>query len=211
MVLRRYLISMTAALALVMTACTSQYTAQLASQALTDVHLKSSYKIDRQSEWVIHSTTAIFLAWPSQLEDSETQARGRHLDSLFASLRLGLEQAFPAFHCAQRALSLPEAFVLAEQASSGLLFWPKLVAVENRLNSPQELVEGRALHPGSQYGNDAAVFQVLVYEVRTRRLIDVATVFSRSHLFADTDSQAINLLDQAVKHYVYTITGKKAG
>ena len=85
-----------------------------------------------------------------------------------------------------------------------LLFVPKLLLVDNRLNTLQEMNEGYKLH-GRPLGTDKTLFQVIIYDVRTGDMIDIATISSASRLFVNNDALPEDLLQQAVSQYVQAL------
>lgn len=190
------------------TGCTSQYFAQVSSDVLKDIRLAPDYRVERNAIWSVNSQTSIFLAKPVALLRQE---RRRHLLRLYQSLHFSLQQTFPDYHTHQRSLSLAEAFNHALAHDTELLFWPQLIVSENNLNSVQEMVEGTTLHSGTKYGPDVVVFQVLIYDVKTRQLIDIGTVFSRARIFADNESLPLDLIHKATIHYLKAITGRNVG
>ncbi len=188
-------------------ACTYQYTAATADKSLQYARLKDKFSVNRNADWVVHSNTAITLAHPVQVQSKNMP---RNLHALYQSLDIALKQVFPTYSTHIQAVSLDEALQLAKADASELLFWPSLVLVENKLNTEQELREGKTLSDAQSYGPDRAVFQVLIYEVRTKRLIDVGSIVSRGRMFAPNDSLPLNLYRDAALHYIHAITGKKA-
>lgn len=186
-------------------ACTYQYAVNTTEETLQHARLKSQYTVKRQSDWIIHSKTVVSLAYPVQTHSTNMP---RNLATLYDALGLALKQVFPAYTSAQNTVSLDEAFEFAAQNNSEILFWPSLVLSENRLNTERELREGKTLSDAQSYGPDRAVFQVLIYEVRTRRLIDVGHIKSRGRMFAPNESLPLDLFRDAARSYVLSITGK---
>ncbi len=188
-------------------ACTYQYTVATADKTLQYARLKENFSINRNADWIVHGNTAITLAHPVQVQSKNMP---RNLHTLYQSLDIALKQVFPSYSTHSQSVSLDKALELARSDSSELLFWPSLVLVENKLNTEQELREGKALSDAQSYGPDRAVFQVLIYEVRTKKLIDVGSIVSRSRMFAPNDSLPLDLYRGAARHYIHAITGKKA-
>ncbi len=188
-------------------ACTYQYTVATADKTLEYARLKNNFTVNRNADWVVHGNTVITLAHPVQVQ---SKSMPRNLHTLYQSLDIALKQVFPSYSTHSESVSLDEALQLAKADSSELLFWPSLVLVENKLNTEQELREGKALSDAQSYGPDRAVFQVLIYEVRTKRLIDVGSIVSRGRMFAPNDSLPLDLYRDAAKHYIHAITGKNA-
>ncbi len=192
-------------IAFCLNACTYQYVMNTAETSLQHARITPKFTVKRQSDWVVHPTTVVSLAYPVQ---TQSKNMPRNLATLFDSLDLALRQSFPAFSSLQQSTNLDEAFHFATQNNSAILFWPNLVSSQNNLNTLQELKEQKALSDAESYGTDKAVFQVLIYEVRTRRLIDIAHVKSRSRMLAPNDTLPLDLFRDAAVVYVQSITGK---
>lgn len=192
-------------LVLLLNACSYQYFMNTADESLQLARIKSNFAIERKSDWVIHSSTAVTLAHPVHIQ---SKVMPRNLYRLYQALDLSLKQAFPSYSTHSEAATLDEALNLAVLDASELLFWPALVSIENKVNTEQELREGKDLNDLSSYGPDSAVFQVLIYEVRTKRLLDIASVRSRGRMLAPNGSLPLDLYPDAANHYILTITGQ---
>ncbi len=190
---------------LLLNACSYQYFLNTADESLQRARIKSNYVIERKSDWVIHSNTAVTLVQPVHIK---SKVMPRNLYSLYQALDLSLKQAFPAYSTHSGAVTLDEALNLAQRDASELLFWPTLVSIENKINTEQELREGKDLNNLSSYGPDRAVFQVLIYEVRTRHLLDVGSVRSRGRMLAPNGSLPLDLYPDAANRYMLAITGQ---
>lgn len=188
--------------------CTTAYVSNISGKALSDVRLKSHFAVERNAEWLVHANTPIFLAQPI---DIKSKHRHRHIFRLYRSLDFTLQQTFPAYATNQGDQNLSKIFEVAVNNGSELLFLPKLVTTENNLSSRQEIIEGNSLHPNQNVGADKAVFQVLIYEVRTKKLIDIATVSGRSHIFSSSIQLPLDLFQQAAFYFTHAITGKNLG
>lgn len=188
-------------------ACTYDYFLNSADTHLQRARLKSNYMVKRESDWIVHPRTAVTLARPIHIQ---SKIMPRNLTFLYQSLDLSLKQAFPSYSTHLNTVTLDQALSLAKVDKSELLFWPALVSTENNLNTERELREGPDLSDSSRYGPDRVVFQVLIYEVRTGRLLDLASVHSRSRMFAPNDSTPIDLYQDAAMRYTQVITGKQA-
>ena len=104
-----------------------------------------------------------------------------------------------------------EAFHQAFQAGSELIFIPKLVKVQNKLNDMNELAEGRGLRTQrtmqeNQYGRDTVEIQVAIYEVKNRRMLDVVKIQSYSEMFANAGKGPSSLFEEAAIKFVKSIT-----
>lgn len=191
-------------------ACTSQYTSHLVKQSLKTVKVKDTHHLQRTNTWTINSTTPVFLAKAVSLSSLDDDYPRTNLE-LHQQLKRTLSQTFPAFSSGERAVGLSEALTIARGAGSELLFIPKLIDRHNNLNSWQELSDGQKLHRDKRYGRDYLAVQVLVYEVRTSRLLDIATMKSHARIFAASGDHPKHLLHQAINHYVLSISGHRAG
>ncbi len=168
------------------------------------------HAVYRDAPWLISRDTAIFLNQPKAMDTRSTQWR-RTLTRFSDELDLSLRQVFPYFNSSETNLTLSDSFSRARRSGSKLVFIPKLIHSENHLNSFQELSEGKSLHPEKDIWPDKVAFQVLIYEVRTEKLLDVATIYSRSRFFASDRDQALDLFEPALSELVFRLTGKFAG
>ncbi|MFT5084338.1 MAG: hypothetical protein ACI9Y1_002392 [Lentisphaeria bacterium] len=192
------------AAAVIITGCTAQYTRHILSQALADVNLAGEHQINRNVMWTVNAQTSVYLGKPVAIDAGE---HGRALNVIYNELRMSLHQAFPELQTLDEDLTLAQAFLLASARGCDLLLFPKLVTLEDNLNTFQELQEGGSLHPGKVIAPDRIALQVLIYEVRTKRLIDVSTLKSHNNLFSN--SEPTKLFHKAVKRYVLALSGKR--
>ena len=193
---------------LFMSACTRQYAYNTADTSLQVARLKASFSVERSAQWVVHSATSVALARPQHVQDA---VMPRHLTHMHQALDLSLRQAFPDYIALNEASALDSALRQGLRHRKELLFWPELIRSENKLNTKQELIEGQSLNPEQDFGPDRVVFQMRIYEVRTKRLLDVGQIVARGRFFAANDSVPMDLFEQAAREYVAAITGKKPG
>lgn len=195
-------------LCLILSACTAEYAADVAATSLERVRLKSHFKVERRVTWTVPAATRVYLAPP---EDLRPGPRHRNIRALRRSLDLALRQAFPAYDTINAAATLKQALEAAARGGGDLLFLPKLVVAQNNLNSEREIAEGRPLHPTASYAPDRTFFQVLIYEVRSGLLLDVANVSGRGRMFAPDGELPLDLYRAAAREYVYAITADRVG
>lgn len=187
--------------------CTYQYTTDVATDTLEKAYLKSKFTIDRNSDWLVHVNTPVALAGAQHIQG---RSMPRNIASLNAALDLSFRKLFPNFSSVELRVDsdLGSMFEQAQNQKRELLFVPSVISVEDRLNTQRELMEGQELHPEKDYGLDQVVFQMLIYEVRTKKVIDTAIVTSRSRYFAGNASIPQDLYRQASSEYLSVVTGK---
>ncbi len=176
--------------------CTSQYFASVWGETKQKAVLSDRFNVSRNYEWVIHPHDSIFL---SAAIDSQTPKRSRHLYQLDLAMREAVAQYFPNSVSSEAPLTLAKALQKASIAGKSFLFFPRLGAVEDRLNTGEELVEGNSVRPQSEFGPDKALFQVHIYEVRTGKLLEVSTINARGKLFADKNTLPTDLFTQGAE------------
>ena len=196
------------AFSLVLSSCTASYTKDLVQKSLADLNLASEHRVERDAMWVVSAKTPVYLIKPVAID---SRKHTRALNILYSELDVALQRAFPDYQTINQELTLAQAFMMAKAQGSDLLFFPKLVAIENNLNTNHEIQEGRGLHPEKTMAPDRTTLQVLIYEVRTQRLIDVSILRSHNRLFSANGTEPSKLFHSAVVNYVRSISGKRLG
>lgn len=182
-----------------LSACTSKYAASVWSDTTQKAALSERYTVTRNYEWVIHPHDSVYLL---AAIDAQSPSRSRHLYQLDVAMREAVGQYFPNSVVSDSPRALTEALGKASMANKSLLFFPRLGAVEDKLNTREELVEGTSVRPQGEFGPDNALFQVHIYEVRTGKLLDISTVKARGKLFAGKNTLPTDLFKQGAEAFV---------
>ncbi|MFL0809251.1 MAG: DUF4823 domain-containing protein [Agarilytica sp.] len=197
-----------------LSACTHQYVSHVSSDTLEKAYLKSKFSVDRNREWLVDVNTPIALAPAVHIQG---RSMPRNVSALNAGLDITFRQLFADFQLIENnsthvkpTTRLDVLLQSARELKRDLLFVPSILLVEDRLNTQQELMEGQELHPDKDYGLDRVVFQVLIYEVRTGKIMDTALVTSRSRFFASNKSVPQDLYRKASVTFLNKFTGKTA-
>lgn len=198
-------ITVVISVAYLVSGCTTHYFAALSSGALQDLRLASHYHVSRSAPWVVAQQTPIYLA---QVADASAEARPRATFNLHEVLSATLKQRYPFVEVGLAPMPLNQALIKAAQSNKQLLFWPQLVSIEDRLNTRQELGEGKELHPEIQSGPDRVLFTVHIYDVGSGALLDVSTVSGRGRMFADAAAVPADLFYGASTAFANTLSGK---
>ena len=194
------LILVTALVANVMlSGCTSQYVGSVWKQSTQKVALTERYTVSRHYEWVVHPHDSVYL---SAVTDTQTPKRSRQTYQFDLAMREAVSQYFPNSVAGTSELSLADALNAARLAGKSLLFFPRLGAVEDKLNTGEELIDGKSVNPHGEFGPDKAFFQVHIYEVRTGKLLDVSTVKARGKLFAGKNTLPTDLFSDGAQAFI---------
>ncbi|VUD47254.1 hypothetical protein TDB9533_00989 [Thalassocella blandensis] len=191
---------------LVLSACTANYTKSVVDSSLANINLADAHQSQRSADWVLHASTPMCLNKPSNRDEA---VHNRSLIALHSALAQNLQQAFPSLTLAEASLPLDQAIKFARRSRCELLVNPALVKNKNHLNSTRELSEGKDLHPGREVKPDEVAISIEIYEARTGRLLDVAVLASEQKYFASHHKQPSDLYQDAVKRFVYSLTGRQ--
>ncbi|PCK07975.1 MAG: hypothetical protein COA42_11630 [Alteromonadaceae bacterium] len=170
----------------------------------------NNHKVHRNADWLLSPATRLYLNKPQYLLP-DSQPLPRTMARFYHDLRTSMAMAFPGLHQSTQALSLETAFSEARLNGCELLVVPRLISKDDQLNTYQELSEGTMLHPDKRIARDSVMFQVIIYDVRSERLIDVATIKSKARFFSKSNSHALDLFTQAVNQYVKRLSGGYTG
>lgn len=191
-----------------LTACTPNYTKNLAANSLASVNLSNSHTHQRSADWVLHPTTPLCL---NKSGNREAAVHNRSLIVLNQALVENLQQAFPDLTSAEANLPLDQAIKFARRKRCELLLNPALVRNKNNLNTALELNQGKELHPNREVKPDEVTISIEIYEARTGRLLDVAVLMSEQRYFTAKDKLPSDLYHEAIRRYVYSLTGRQPG
>ena len=189
-----------------LSACTANYTKSVVQGSLASVNLADAHQHQRSVDWVLSSSTPMCL---NRSGNRDTGVHNRSLLALDAALLHNMQQAFPNLTVTKAHLSIEQAVSFARLNHCEVLLNPVLVRNKNNLNSIREISEGADLHPGRHIKPDEVAISLEILEARTGRLLDVAVLSSRQKYFAANDKQPADLYEEAVRRYVYNLTGRQ--
>ena len=195
---------------LFLTSCTAQYTRQVWQKSLASISLTEDVNVQRSASWTIHPNTRVYLSQSISPEENE-QGHYRNKMLLHKELNHVFRQVFPDMYFSQDPMTFDDAMYAAKVFKAELLIYPRLVNVDDQLNTWSEFRGGSKLNPGKERKVDKIEIQVLIYDVNTEALIDLAIIGSFDKLFASDKRQIQELFLPALQAYIYDITGKRAG
>ena len=180
-----------------LSACTAQYVASTWQNSMESVGLRESHQLSREAEWGISRSSHIALhslshaAFHSDVPRSAMEFNRQFLQSF--------QQVFP--HTSIIDATSGHSLAMRHAAINGcdILLVPKLIGIENNLNTWDELHEGPHQHPGMERGRDLAQMHILIYEVQTGRLIDRVALTSRGAYLKNGDVIPLDLFSAALQ------------
>lgn len=195
---------------LVLAGCTTQYTASVTRDLLADTRLANGYSVNRSAQWTLNQKTRLYLARGIFSNSAQGIDSYPRLNSaIFNALAHSLSQVFPATGVAVERQSLLNALAEARIASAQILVYPSLVFMHDERNSARELSEGTTVHPDKSLAPDKFAFKVVLVDVHTGNIVDVALITGRGKMFTFGNDGPVALLPYAALAYTQQISGSK--
>ncbi len=194
---------------LVLNACTTQYTANVARDILADMRLRKACEVNRSAEWTLHPNTRLYLARGAFSNPAKADAYPRLSSAVFDALAHNLARVFPATGVAVERQSLLNALAEARIADAQILVYPSLVSLSDEFDSLRELSEGSTVHPDKYFAPDKLAFKVVLVDVATGNIVDTALVSARGKMLTLENDGPTALLPYAALAYVEQISGGK--
>lgn len=197
---------------LVLAGCTTQYTASVTRDVLADIRLTSDYRVSRSAQWTLNPGTHLYLARgvfsdPAQGADIYPRLN----NAIFNALVHSLGQVFPATSVAVERQSLINALSEARIANAQILVYPSLAYLQDERNSMREISEGTTVHPDKSLASDKFAFKVVLVDVHTGNIVDVALITGRGKMFTLDNDGPVALLPHAALTYTQQISGAANG
>lgn len=197
---------------LVLAGCTTQYTASVTRDVLADIRLRSDYHVSRSARWTLNTRTHLYLARgvfsdPAQGADIYPRLN----NAIFNALAHSLGQVFPATSVAVERQSLINALAEARIANTRILVYPSIVYLHDERNSVREISEGTTVHPDKSLAADKFAFKVVLVDVHTGNIVDVALITGRGKMFTLNNDGPVALLPYAALTYTQQISGGARG
>ena len=207
---------------LVLAGCTTQYTASVTRDVLADIRLVNDYHVSRSAQWTLNPKTRLYLARgvfsnPAQSADTYPRLTYPRLNyprlnnAMFNALAHSLGQVFPATGMAVGRQPLLNALAEARIANAQILVYPGIVFMHDERNSVRELSEGTTVHPDKSFASDKFAFKVVMVDVTTGTIVDVALITGRGKMFTLENDGPVALLAYAALAYAEQISGSKTG
>lgn len=189
----------------VLSACTYEHSRRSAQNFLRSAEWVTHHQISRSGEWVLSANTAVCLVQPRQLGQSSTP-RGDH--QLTEALRSALDQHFAVIPLEQPVADLQAAAHWSGGRGCGVMLVPRLLGMNDQLNSWAELDRDLGVFPERGPGPDQLIVQIAIYDVVAARLLDLATVRSATGWWTIGIRAPQGMFDGAMREYVSRISGR---
>lgn len=196
----RCLCALLASLALA--ACTPSQMKEEGRFYLSDAGLLDRYQISRSGNFRLQADSRLYIAQSHFVPVGHAYARPNILaeEGLAAAV-----QVFPMVRRAEQPLGLNEALMQARQHGLDYLLYTRFAGAQSSAGAqptPQQASEGHV-------GRDEVVLQLMLLEAGTERLIDFATVTSRTGFLAFYKSRPEDLLREPMEDYTRQLLGSR--
>lgn len=195
-----------AAIVLLLSACTTQYTAKRANEFYEGSGMGATHKISRTQNWVLNSSSQIYLAAPrtsaglnsqqQAIQQQLTQNLGRNLEQHFAEVKLG-----------HSGLSFEAALEEARSNHSAYLIYPRLLGLQDRMSSVEE-IDDEFYDDEKTLGFDRLALQLQIYNALTGEFLDRVNIESRSGWLAIYSNSPTELMHSAFKQVSSALSGQ---
>ena len=188
--------------ALLLAACTPSQMKEEGRFYLSDTKLLAHYQIRRSGNFRLQADSRLYIAQSHFVPVGHAYARPNILaeEGLAAAV-----QVFPMVRRAEQPLGLNEALMQARQYGLDYLLYTRFASAQSSAGAqptPQQASEGHV-------GRDEVVLQLMLLEAGTERLIDFATVTSRTGFLAFYKSRPEDLLREPMEDYTRQLLGSR--
>ena len=190
-----------------MLGCTTHYTAEVTREVMTDLKLRDDYQVERTSDWVLHHRSRIFLARAINTSPStEVDAYPRLRNAIVEAMAESIAQVFTV-EVSPNTQTVWQALEYARGINAQILLYPSLSSQQDAVNSVSEYSHGEDLAYDKDFGLDSVLVKIIMLEVQSGEILDVATVRGISQGFAISASMPRSLLPAAARKYTEKISG----
>ncbi len=197
--IKRYYRISVGVIASLLCGCTLQYTQSLAQQSAEDTGLVRAVSVKRQQNMVVHPASAVLVARP--ITDAFSTRLNRQVGR---ELYEAVAQIYPLAVISQQPLSLSDALTLAGAEGIPFVLYAKPVGYDDNSASIKEL--SRHWPEDGRLGMDHFNIQVGLYDVYSKRLIDLSLLHAKTGFFSAA-GQPESLLKPAFNEYVRQLSG----
>ncbi len=188
-------------LVVLISACSTSYTANNFSHAKQWVRLDNKHQLTRSNQWRLARDTSLYLAKPvlPMQVTSGVLAYNRARYSLLQSMESALSIYYPSLQASSVDMSMEEALIASRLSGSRILVFPRLLEYPDSGPSHQsreKIIDVSHAH-----------FQVLLVDVYTGEILDTGTISSRSSIHSANSTAANELMASASKHYAAQLAG----
>ena len=183
-------------------ACTAQHTADRSAAIYDATGISGKTRIQRNEQWVMQANSRIYLAHPRTGKKSQEVQQ-----QLSKNLARSLEQNFAEIVMGSSALPLSEALREAKANGMAYLFYPRLAAVRDGINSVQE-VDDSFFEDDKSFGFDRLSVQVQIYNAQNGQFMDRVNIESRSGWFSIYSNSPEELMASAFEKTSKILAGQ---
>ncbi|GAA6152592.1 DUF4823 domain-containing protein [Pseudoteredinibacter isoporae] len=175
------------------TACTPQYTQNVAQKIPDYLQLRDKVYIERQQQWRLNTHTPLYIAMAKN--DLIPRTELTITENLYDAL---LEQ-FPLSRASSNPATLGEALASARLMRMPITVYHHLSIMDDQLSSWREYDED--MDSGKSLGRDRVRLQIQLYDSYSGKLLDSAILDSVSRRIAWSHITPLELLKQASAQY----------
>src|SRR5690606_27390576 len=189
------------ALAVLAWGCTPSQMKEEGRFYLSDAGLLDRYQITRSGNFRLQADSRFYIAQSHFVPVGHAYARPNILaEEGFAAA----VQVFPLVRRAEQPLGLDEALLHTRQQGLDYLLYTRFASAQSSAGAQPTAEQASAGH----VGRDAVVLQLMLLEAGTERLIDFATITSRTGFLAFSKTRPENLLREPMEDYTRQLLGR---
>lgn len=207
--MKKYLLSVL----LLLNGCTMEYSSQVVKTKLARIGASEDMRFSRTADWVLSANSRIAVAGLSETDKQKYPRAAYELDlavleifQKYFHFTTWANSAVPQHIDTQLATS-HVGNKIRQNAAIDYLVSAAIVDIENQLNSSAELYEGKSLHKDKHYGRDKVELSLLIFDAKSSELLDTIRIQGQSSFFADSDSQALDLIRSTIDRAVLALAG----
>jgi hypothetical protein len=186
-------------LLLALAACTPQHTQQTAQRWLEQTGLATDHQVRRDHSWVLPTQARIYLAYPSLTPLPPSGPLHRTQWQLSQAFKQQLSLRFAGVVAAAEEESVGAALKSARSSGQDFLLYPQLTAISA---NPQ------AAEPDPEAGRNHVQCQLLVFDTRSKRLLDRLSINSEQGYFDLSRQEPQRLFAPAVARALERLVGE---
>src|SRR5690606_18270966 len=125
------------------------------------------------------------------------------------SVLVTFRSAFPFAAQGESGMSLEESFNAALEVRAEYLVYPYIAIFDDKLNTVSEISEGRGLHEDASYGPDDSTINLVVFDVYSRKMLDLVKVQSNARWFS-SDDKLENYFQDVSRHAIAQLSNNQS-
>ncbi|SDS36801.1 protein of unknown function [Halopseudomonas litoralis] len=190
------------ALASLAVGCTPSQMKEEGRFYLSDAGLLDRYQISRSGNFRLQADSRLYIAQSHFVPVGHAYARPNILaEEGFAAA----VQVFPMVRRAEQPLGLDEALARTRQQGLDYLLYTRFASAQSSASAQQTAQQAS----DGDVGRDQVVLQLMLLEASTERVIDFATINSRTGFLAFYKSRPEDLLREPMEDYTRQLLGSR--